>query len=498
MRLRSLALAVTTVLPLAACSVGPDYRPATPAQLNVPDLWSVPAEQQAREDLTRWWNRFDDPMLARLVEQAQRANLDVAQAAARLRIARESLIQSRASLLPSLTSSGSVSHSEPLKGGTATTRLSDGTVTSIGQGGTTSYSLGFDASYQVDLFGSVSRSIAVSRASYEASGFTYAATLLSIESELARNYVLARLYQAQIANARASLAIQDDNLQIAEWRVQAGLVSSLDAETARTQRATTAATIPTLEANYNSAVSRIGVLTGQAPGALKDELAATAPIPKGPDTVGIGIPAETLRQRPDVRSAERSLASATAQVGVATAALYPSLSITGSLTTNASAFRTLGDTITGQLFGSLTQTIFDGGRLRSQLRSARASADEAFASYKQTVLTALEDTENAVVSLASAEERSRQYAIALDSANISAILSRSQYQSGLTDFTTLSTAESTLLTARNNLAQAQSDRATALIQLYVALGGGWDSAAPTPSVETVRAAAAAPTTSQDR
>lgn len=488
MRRRLIALTLATTVPLAACSVGPRYAPASAGQLGVPDQWSVDPKAKAREDLSRWWNRFDDPLLSRLLEQAQQSNLDVAQAIARLRIARESLLQSRAATLPSLTTSKSVTRNETLKGRSATTG---------GQSGTTSLSDSIDASYQVDLFGSVRNNVAASRANYEASGFTYAATLLSVESELARNYMLVRLYQAQIANARASLAIQDDNLQIAGWRAQAGLVSSLDVETARSQRASTAATIPTLESSYNTAVSRIGVLTGQAPGALKAELAATAPIPKGPDTVAIGIPADTLRQRPDVRSAERSLASATAQIGVAQAALYPSLSIGGSLSTSASAFRTIGDLITGQLFATVSQTIFDGGKLRAQLRSARASADEAFASYKSTVLGALEDTENAVVALQTAEERVQQYTVALDAANNSAILSRSQYQSGLTDFTTLSTAESTLLTARNNLAQAQSDRATALIQLYVALGGGWDSAAPAPTVETV-GAANAPATSRNR
>ncbi len=494
---RRLSLALSIALPLGGCATGPDYRPSAAAELGVPDAYSVASDQRTREDLTRWWRKFDDPLLGTLVEQAQAANLDIVQAVARLRQARESLVQQRTSLLPSVTGSGSVSHSEPLRGGTATTRLSDGTITTIGQGGSTSTSLGLDASYQVDLFGGVRRGIEASRASYEAAGFTYAATLLSVESEMARNYVLARLYQAQIGNARASLAIQDDNLEIARWRVQAGLVSSIDVETARNQRATTAATIPSLESSYSAAVARIGVLTGQAPGALRTALAATAPIPTGPETVGIGIPADTLRQRPDVRSAERTLASATAQVGVATASLYPSLSLTGSLSTNASSFRTLGDLVTGQLFASLAQTIFDGGNLRSQVRSAEASADQAFASYKQTVLTALEDTENAVVALDTAGQRTQQFAIALDAANNSAILSRSQYQSGLTDFTTLSTAESSLLSARNNLAQAQADRVTALIQLFVALGGGWDATA-TPTIDTVRAATVAPSTSQDR
>jgi multidrug efflux system outer membrane protein len=221
-------------------------------------------------------------------------------------------------------------------------------------------------------------------------------------------------------------------------------------------------------------VSRLGVLTGRAPGALKGALATARPIPRGPDAVGVGIPAETLRQRPDIRSAERQLAAATAQIGVAQAQLYPALRITGGINTAAGAIGSLGDIITGTLFGGLSQLIFDGGRVRSQVRAQEAAADGAFLNYRQTVLTSLEEVENAIVALQTAQERQREFAIALDAANNSAILARSQYRAGLTDFTTLNQTETQLLNARNSLTQAQSDRATALVQLYLALGGGWD------------------------
>ncbi|HVJ01052.1 MAG TPA: efflux transporter outer membrane subunit [Sphingomonas sp.] len=489
------ALTLSVPLPLlllAACSAGPDYRPRSPAELGVPSAWSVPADQRAREDLTRWWNRFDDPTLGSLVERAQAANLDLAQAVVRLRQARESLVQQRANLFPSVSTSGGISRSEPLRGGSTTVTLPDGSVTSFSQGGSTSFSLGADASYQVDLFGGVRRGVEAARADYEATGFDYATVLLSVEAETARNYVLARAAQAQLTNARESLAIQDDNLQIAQWRVQAGLVSSIDAEQARASRAQTAASIPSLEANYNGFVSRLGVLTGQAPGALKAELAATKPIPHGPASVATGVPAETLRQRPDIRAAERNLAAATARIGVATAQLYPSLGIGGSIDVGASALDALFDTITGRLFANIAQTIFDGGRTRSQIRSAQAAADGAFLGYKQTVLAALEDIENAVVALNAAHQREAQFRIAYEAANNQAILARMQYRSGLTDFLSLNQAESALLSARNGIVQAQSDKATALIALYAALGGGWDSSsipqapnpAPTPAGST--------------
>ena len=211
-----------------------------------------------------------------------------------------------------------------------------------------------------------------------------------------------------------------------------------------------------------------------ATGALRRPLAAARPIPRGPATVGVGIPADALRRRPDVRAAERSLASATAQIGVAKAQLYPALAISGNINTNATGIGSLGDAITGSLFAGLTQAIFNGGRLRSQVRSNEAAADAALAAYRGTVLTALEDIENAIVALDAARQRETQFRIAYDAASASATLARSQYRSGLTDFTTLNQQEAALLSAQNGLTQARSDQATALVALYNALGGGWD------------------------
>jgi len=473
LRVRVASLLLVT-LAASACTVGPDYRPRTPAELGVPASYSVPAAP-TREDLTRWWTRFDDPVLGRLVEQAAGANTDLAQAVARLRQAREALVQSRSQLLPTVSGSTGYQRNENLAGGGRSFTLPDGTVVDTGGGGANNLSVGLSASYQLGIFGEVRRTVESSRAQYEASGYDYASVLLTIESEVARNYVLVRALQAQLANARQSLGIQDDNLEIAGFRVQAGLVSSLDAEQARSQRAQTAATIPQLEQQLNAAYGRVGVLTGQAPGALKAELAPVRPIPGATPVAGAGIPADILRQRPDVRRAERQLAAATAQVGIAEARLYPALAITGNINTNASSIGGLGDAITGSLFAGLTQAIFNGGRLRSQVRSAEAATDAALAAYKGTVLLALEDVENALAQHRSAEAREREFAVAQDAAGNAALLGRDQYRSGLTDFTTLNQQESLLLNARNGLTQARADRITALVQLYVALGGGWDS-----------------------
>ena len=473
------------LLALAGCTVGPDYRPRTVQELGVPAGYSLYAPAPP-EELARWWANFNDPVLGGLVERAGTANLDIAQAVARLRQAREALIQSRSNLLPIVNGSAGYNRSFNVIGGGSTLTLPDGTVTTITRSAGTRFSLGLDAQYQIGLFGEIRRTVESTRAQQEAAGFDQATVLLSVQGEVARNYVLLRGFQEQLANARASLAIQDDNLEIAGFRVQAGLVSSLDVEQARQQRAQTAATIPQLELQLNQAVSRVAVLCGEAPGGLKGLLGPRRPIPTGPRVVGVGIPADTLRRRPDIRSAERQLAAATAEIGVAQAALYPALAISGNFDTNAGAIGGLGEAITGGLFAGVTQAIFNGGRLRSQVRSARAGADVALAQYRGTVLTALEDVENAIAALASAQAREREFAVALEAANNFAILSRSQYRAGLTDFTTLAQAEAALLSARNGATQARADAAGATVQLYGALGGGWDPAAPPTAAEESR------------
>ncbi len=464
-------LALPGLLALSACAAGPDYRAPAAINLAVPATWSVPADAASGGALTRWWEQFHDPLLTRLIDEGRASNLDLAIAMSRLRQARESLIQARSGNLPSLSASGSASRNETLAG------------TALAAPGT-SLSLAVDASYQADLFGGRARGIEAARAAAEASGYSYGAVMLSVSSEIATNYLLARLQQTQLANARQSLANAEDTLQIARWRNQAGLAGSLDVEQARTQRAQTAATIPQLETSLNQSVSRLGVLLGRPPGALRADLAAAAPIPVGPASIAAGIPVDVLRQRPDVRAAERQLAAATAQIGVAKAQLYPALALGGSVSTGAGAVSSLFNVISGQVFASLAQTIFDNGRLGSQVRSQRAAADGAFATYKQTVLGALEDIENAVVALRAADQRQSEYRTALEAATNSAVIARTQYRSGLIDFTALLSTENALIASRNGLAQAQYDRAAAAVQLATALGGGWDGQMPTAPAQT--------------
>jgi NodT family efflux transporter outer membrane factor (OMF) lipoprotein len=444
--------------PLAACAtVGPDYKAPAPAELEVPASYHGDGSaSQSPEQLAQWWERFGDPVLDRLIERAISDNLDLAVATARLRQARETLVQARAGRVPTVAASGGAGQSLDTDGDSDT-----------------NLSLGVDAAWEADLFGGVTRSIEAARADEQGIAYDLAAVRVATIGEVATNYNDARLAHQRLQIARDTLAIAEDNLEIAGWRVQAGLVSSLDAEQARAARAQTAATIPTLEAAFASATYRLSVLTGDAPGALTTALSQPQPIPTPPQNIAAGIPADTLRQRPDVRSAERSLAAATARIGVAEAALRPELRLTGNIGTSALSLGGLVDVLTGNIFAGLSQTLFDGGRLRSQVRSQQAVTEAALATYRQAVLTSLEDVENGLVALQTARERQRQFAIALDAANNSAILVRSQYRAGLTDFQALLESERTLLSAREGLIGSQADQALGTVQLYRALGGGW-------------------------
>ena len=454
-----LALTIGTALSLSACAVGPDYAPPQTASLGVPATYgggqAAPIDEA---QLANWWRSFNDPTLDWLVEQAVANNLDIAQGAARLRQARESLVQARAGYAPTISASGGA-------GRNLTTDAPD----------SSRFSLGADASWEADLFGGIGRSVEAARADYASSGYNLANIRTAIVAETVSNYVGARLLQERLRIARETLETARDNYDIARWRVQAGLVSSLDEEQARAQLAQQTASIPALEQNLAGALNRIAVLTGQAPGEATRPLQAVAPIPVPPAQIATGIPADTLRQRPDVRAAERSLAAATARIGVAEAALYPSLRLTGNVGTSALSLGGLADTITGGIFASLAQLIFDGGATRSRVRAQEAAAEGAFSGYKATVLTALEDVENALVADRAAGERATQFAIAFEAASNSAILARSQYRAGLVDFQTLLNAERALLSAREGLASARADQVLAVAQLYSALGGGWQS-----------------------
>ncbi|RUY25765.1 efflux transporter outer membrane subunit, partial [Mesorhizobium sp. M7A.F.Ca.CA.001.13.2.1] len=390
---RLLAPMLTAVL-LAGCVVGPDYQ--TPI-MAMPANWSgqkptMPA-QPAR--LSKWWQRLRDPELNTLVEEAVAGNLDVATAKAKIREARASYRQSAGTLLPSADGSGSASRNKSAE----TTSGSDATYSE--------YQAGFDASWELDLFGANRRGVEAARYGLNASQEELRSTLLTLVGDVASYYTQARGYQARIALARRSAASQRQTAELTRTMAQAGTATAADVAKAMGQAASTEAAVPTLEASYTQAVHRLAVLAGRPPASLNERLKRVAPIPAPRLPMPTGIPADLLLSRPDLRMAERQYAQYTAKIGQAEAARYPSVSLTGDISTAALKLGDLGkNSSIGWSFGpTLSVPLFNAGQLQAAVEFAKAQRDQYFIAYRSSVLTALEDVENALVLLS--QERIR-------------------------------------------------------------------------------------------
>lgn len=472
---RTLPAALAASLLIGGCAaVGPDYRAP---DMPVPAAWSHRPDASATgamldpASLSRWWQQLDDPLLTGLIEEALANSPDLRGARAKLREARARRDLASADRLPAVTASAGASRAK--------------SSAQTGSGGTASrYDAGFDASWELDLFGGQRRALEAAQADLDAGVADLDAARVTLAAEVARNYVELRSAQQRLAIARDNLASQGDTLQITDWRNQAGLASTLDVEQARTTREQTRAQVPVLETTLAQAGNRLAILLGKAPGSLHDRLDAPAGIPAPPKQLAIGIPADTLRQRPDVLAAERRLAAQTARIGVAEAARRPSLALSGSI--GLEALSTGGLTAAGALArsvaASIAGTVFDGGRLRQQVEIQDALREQTTVAYEQAVLTALEDVENALVSLGNAQRRRDALDVAWESARNAALLAQHRYAAGLTDFQSVLDTSRTVLSVEDSRASAQADQTTALIQLYKALGGGWRADASTPSV----------------
>lgn len=464
-----------TALPLAmlagGCATPTVVPPAT--SLAIPADWAQSDPAPITVDLTEYWQLLDDPLITDLVEAALTNNRDLAQSAARLDQSRSSLVQARSALLPGISASGSSNRN-----------LGDNAPDQFG------FSLGVEASWEADLFGQIGGTVAGAEADLLAAGYSLADLQRLIAGQVAIAAINARATAQQLDIARSTLQYQDDNLQIARWRNQAGLVSSLDVEQARAQRAQTAATIPALESSLAATANAISTLVGEAPGRVLADFEAGGAIPEPAYLAGFETPAEVLRRRPDVRGAEANLLSATARIGVARAQLYPLLRLSGNLGSSSLGIGNLFDVISSSVIASVSQLIFDGGRTAAQIDNAEAGARGALAGWEQAILEALEDVESAAVEQRSAIARVAINREAVDAASNSAILARSEYQAGLTDFQTLLQTENQLLSARNQLLGAEADRANAFVRLTQALGGGWNAAEfplpPLPAADRTR------------
>jgi NodT family efflux transporter outer membrane factor (OMF) lipoprotein len=454
------AASLLAIVALSGCTVGPEPRAPSAASLHLPGDFHAPSSDAADQaELAQWWASFNDPVLASLVQRAITGNNNLAAAQARLRAARAALDAAQGARLPQVNSSASLSRQEAIEGN--------------GFSGT-NFQAGLDASWEADIFGRLTRTAQAARATAEGSAATLADVRRSLVAEVALAYLDLRQTQARLAVARENLGIQDNTLEIVGWKAQAGTASDLEVQQATAQRAQTAAGIPALEQTLNNDMNQIAVLLGQNPGSLHDELAAPGAIPIGPDAVEAGLPADLLNRRPDLMASAKSLEAETARIGVAQAQLYPALRLSGSLTTSSARLADLGESIMGSLLGSISAPIFQGGQIRARIAQQTATADAALASYRQAVLTALSDVENALVAVDRSKAREIQLGIAEDAARESVRLATARYQAGLIDFQTLLNSQASLLNTQDSHTVSRANRASAAIQLYKALGGGWD------------------------
>jgi NodT family efflux transporter outer membrane factor (OMF) lipoprotein len=467
-RLVSVAL---LALLATGCAVGPDYR--SPETL-APDAWHATPEAGVRIEspdapsLAAWWTAFEDPMLSTLIERAIANNRTVEQARARVIEARARRGAAAAPFLPSVDASAGTTRTD------SDSQFVDPNEDLTTRGADEIYNAGLDASWELDLFGGQRRAFEAASAQLGATEAELRDALVTLLGDVALNYTNVRTTQERLAFAERNLAAQAELLDITRWRTEAGLATVLDVEQAETSYQQTRAQIPSLESSLAQAMNRLAVLTGQVPGALHDQLSTRQAVPTAPDEIVASVPADVVRRRPDIRAAERRLAAQSAEVGVATAALYPSLSLSGSIGLQSlSASDVLDGSQTDRFGLSLRVPIFAGGALRQNLRAQHAVLDQAFSAYEETVLAAFEEVENALFGWTNEQRRREALLLAVDSARRARELAVFQYNSGLVDFQTVLTADRQLISLEDSLAVSEGDLTSNLIRLYKALGGGW-------------------------
>jgi len=453
------------VLTMAGCTVGPDYRPQ---EANVPLAWTGTTTIKATSayaDLINWWTGFNDPNLTSLVERAINTNLDLLQAEARIRQARAVKGIAAGRLWPTADASGSYTRGRiPILGNPdAPTR--------------NLFQTGLDAAWELDVFGGVRRSVEAADADVQFAVEDHRDVLVTLISEVALNYIELRGFQQEIVIARNNLAAQHRTAELTHKKFQGGLVGALDVSNADAQVATTASQIPALETPAQQRIYNLSVLLGLEPAALLAELSLPSSIPANLPEVPVGIPSDLLRRRPDIRRAEAQIHSATARIGVAAADLFPKFSLTGSLSfqndhlhsliNRQNRFWTVGPAVDWQ--------IFTAGRISSNIELQKALQQESLLAYQKTVLTALQDVENALVAYAKQHERRKNLVDAVAANRKAVVLATQLYTQGQTDFLNVLDAQRSLFVSEDSLVQNTCNLSTDLVALYKALGGGWDS-----------------------
>jgi outer membrane protein, multidrug efflux system len=436
--------------------------PPVPALPSAWDGWTAGPQGSppaAATPLAQWWQRFNDPLLTDLVARALQANTNIQTAQASLRQARALRDVAAAALSPSLAGTASAQ------------RSANGN-----QDAANTLRLGLDARWELDLFGANRQGLNAGEATQQARAASLGDVQVSIAAEVALALITLRSGQARLAIANDNLASQLHTLQIAEWRLQAGLVGALDTQQARAAAEQARAQLPALHSAVVQSRHALALLCGQPPAALDALLLPRAPTPRANDDLVLAIPADALRQRADVRAAEWGVRAALAQVAQADAARFPGFSLGGTLGLGAATLGALGDaaSLTRSLFASVALPLFDAGAARARLRSQQAALDQAHQAWRASVLLALQEVEDTLAALQAGRERTLHLAQAERAAAQAARLARQSYQSGLVDFQSVLETQRNLLGTQDNLATAQANFSADQVRLYKALGGGWD------------------------
>jgi len=475
---------------LAGCAVGPNFSPPKP---DVPETWSrtalgagaahASAIATSAPDIAEWWSSFNDPTLTSLIERSLEANLDLRESVLRIEEARAQRQQTAAGLWPTLAANASFTRqrfSTNTPQGLVFGIAGSGQIPGLPPGVTITnpfdqYQLGLSASWELDLFGRVRRSVEAADADTQSAIENERGVRISLASDVAEAYLDLRGAQLRRSVVERSLATQRDLYELTRQRWNAGLTTDLDVENASSEVDATRAQLPPLEREITQDINQLSRLMDRAPDALRAELAAARPVPPVPPRVPIGLPAELARRRPDIRQAEASLHAATARVGVAVADLFPRLTLSAAggyqseglsqLIQAASRFGSFGPTI--------DLPIFEAGARRAAIRLQDAREKEAAIDYARTVLGALNEVENALAAYGSDQESRASLAAASQSSENALTLARQRYESGLASFIEVLDAERTLQQNQLSLAQSTTAESTDLVELYKALGGGW-------------------------
>lgn len=473
-------------LGLAACTVGPDYQAP---KIQMPAGFAAPAQGPAplsmpvsdSVDLPVWWKQFHDAELESLIARAMAQNLDLLTAQSRVREAREQEVIAGAAGLPQLNATGNTiqmhSASNPLAGlagGSSGAGSSSGGTASHGTN-LHLYSAGFDASWEIDVFGGVRRAVEAAAAGTEAARWQMRDGEVSLTAEIAADYVQLRADQARLAILADQERAQRQTLALVAAKARTGFVTQLDVNQQQQLLAQTIAQRPPLEAETITLRHGLAVLLGQQPGTLDAELTATQPLPPVPPRLPVGLPSDLLRMRPDIRVAERKLAQATAQIGVATADLYPKFNLLGGISSAASSVGGLfnSSSISEVGLGSITWPIFHGGQIHANIHVREEEEHQAYYAWQTAVLGAIRDAEDALTRYRSEQQRTVALEDGARTARASTALALQQYQVGLTPYTNVLQTQTTQLQAEDALAQSRSQLSADLVAVYKALGGGW-------------------------